>query len=79
MLFSDLVKKEVLDVRANKVGYIDDVDLNVTKGTVFHYILKTGMFKKVHLAAGKVDKVGEKVILKITKDEAEGKTVGAVM
>ncbi len=79
MLISDLSKKEVLDSRANKVGYIIDVDLNVTQGTVSHYILRTGVLKKVPLMPDRVDKVGEKVLLKITRDEVEGRTVGTVV
>ena len=79
MLVSDLLKKEVLDNKANKVGYISDVDLNVLQGTVAHYVLRTGVFKKVPLSADRIDKVGEKVLLKITKDELEGKTIGAAV
>lgn len=78
MLVSDLTKKEVLDVKANKVGYIADVDVNVTQGMVSHYVLRIGVFKKVSLTAEQIDKVGEKVILKVTKDEVEGKTVSSV-
>ena len=79
MLASDLEKKEVIDVKANRVGMIIDVDLNVTQGTVAHYVLRTGVFKKVSLTPDRIEKVGEKVILKITKDEVEGKSVGAAV
>ncbi len=77
MLLSDLIKKEVLDIKANRVGYIVDVDLNIAMGTISHFELKMGVFKKVPLTPDKIAKVGEKVILKITREEAEGKPVGA--
>jgi len=79
MLLSDLTKKEVIDVKANKVGMIVDVDLNVTQGTVAHYLLRTGVFKKVPLKAEQIEKIGEKVILKVTGDEIEGKSIGAAV
>ncbi len=77
MLVSDLLKKEVLDNKANKVGYVSDVDLNVPQGTVAHYVLRTGVFKKIPLTPDRIDKVGEKVLLKITRDELEGKSISA--
>jgi len=79
MLITDLTKKEVLDVKANKVGNIIDVDLNIAQGTISHFVLKTGVFKKVPLTADRIDKIGEKVILKVTREEIEGKPVGAAV
>lgn len=79
MLFTDLIKKEVLDVKANKVGNIVDVDVNVPQGTIAHFVLRMGVFKRVPLAPDRIEKIGEKVILKITKDEVEGKSIGAAV
>ena len=73
MLMSDITKKEVLDTKANKVGYIVDVELNLPEGTISHFVLRMGLLKKVTLAADKIDKIGEKVFLRITKDEILGK------
>ncbi len=79
MLLNDISKKEVLDVNANKVGYIVDVDLNIPQGSVAHFVLRMGVFKKVPLTTDKIDRIGEKVILKITKESLEGKLTGAIV
>ena len=76
MLISEIEKKEVLDIKANKVGYIIDVDLNIPQGTISHFVLRTGFFKKVTLTPDRIDKIGEKVFLKVTKAEVEGKSAG---
>lgn len=76
MLLSELTKKEVLDVNANKVGSIMDVELNMAQGTVEHFILKTGMIKKVPLTADKIGIIGEKVILTVSKESLENSPVG---
>jgi len=78
MLIGDIARKEVLDVNANKVGYIIDADLDVARGTVSHFVLRTGVFRKLPLTPDKIDKIGEKVILKITRDSLEGKLTGAM-
>jgi sporulation protein YlmC with PRC-barrel domain len=71
MLFSEIASKEVLDVNANKIGILVDIDLNLPAGTVNYFILKTGVFKKVHLTPDKIDKVGQKVILNASKEAIE--------
>lgn len=77
MLLTEITKKEVLDVNANKVGFITDVDVNPLQGTVSYFILRTGVFKKIPVTPDQIDKVGEKVILRITKNALEGKLTGA--
>jgi len=76
MLLSELTKKEVLDVNANKVGSTMDVELNMAQGTVEHFILKTGMIKKVPLTADKIGTIGEKEILTVSKESLENSPVG---
>ncbi len=71
MLLSDLNKREVLDVNANKTGYLVDVDMNIPQGTINHFVLRTGLLKKVPLTADKIDRIGEKVLLKVSKEEVE--------
>ena len=73
MLLSELTGREVLDSKANRMGNIVDVNLDIARGTIIHFVLKTGVFKKVPLAAEKIDKVGEKVILKVNREEIEGR------
>ena len=71
MLFSDVGKKEVFDVKANKVGSLVDVDFDLATKTINYFVLKIGVFKKVSITPEKIDKIGEKVILKISKADTE--------
>ena len=75
MLFSEISRKEVLDVNANKVGNFVDVDLDVAQGTIKFFMVKTGTFKKISLTPDKIDKIGQKIILKVTKSEVESPPV----
>lgn len=79
MLLSEITKKEVLDINANRVGYIIDADLNVQQGTISHFVLREGIFKKYPLMPDKISRIGEKVFLNINKDSIEGKLPSAVV
>jgi sporulation protein YlmC with PRC-barrel domain len=68
---SQLIGKEVLDVHANSVGKVADFDLNFPQWTVSRIIVKMGMLKKVPVEVDKIDKIGDKVLLKITRIEVE--------
>ena len=46
MKASELFGKEVLDVNANRVGKVADMDVDVLKGAVNHIIIKAGLTKK---------------------------------
>jgi sporulation protein YlmC with PRC-barrel domain len=76
MLLSEITRKEVLDVNANRVGNISDVDLNVAQGTIYNFMIKIGTFKRVPITPDKIDRIGEKVILKVPKAELEKPPVG---
>ncbi len=71
MLISEITKKEVLDVNANRVGTITDVDLDVAKGTINYFVLRMGTFKKVHVTSDKIDKIGAKILLNISRADIE--------
>jgi sporulation protein YlmC with PRC-barrel domain len=71
MLLSEITKREVLDVHANKIGSITDIDINVNQGTINHFMIKIGTFKKVPITADKIDKIGQKIVLKISKADLE--------
>jgi sporulation protein YlmC with PRC-barrel domain len=71
MLLSEITKRQVLDVYANKVGNIVDIDLNVSQGTINHFMIKTGTFKKVPVTSDQIDKIGHKIILKVSKADLE--------
>jgi sporulation protein YlmC with PRC-barrel domain len=71
MLISEITKKEVLDVNANKVGTLVDADVNVTQGTINYYVLRIGVRKTVPVIPDQVDRIGEKVLLKVSKETIE--------
>ncbi len=60
---SELLGKQVLDKNGN--------DINLPQWTVNHIMLKIGMIKKLPIGIDIIDKVGDKIILKITRDELE--------
>ena len=66
---SELIGKEVLDKSGNNVGKVVDIDINFPQWTVNHLIVRTGMIKKVLIGIDKIDKIGDKIILKTAKGE----------
>ena len=68
---SEILGKQVLDKSGNNVGKVVDIDINLPQWTVHHMMLKIGMIKKLSIGINIIDKVGDKIILKITSDELE--------
>ena len=66
---SELLGKQVLDKNGNNVGKVVDIDINLPQWTVTHIMLKIGLIKKIPIGIDKIDKVGDKIILKIARDE----------
>jgi sporulation protein YlmC with PRC-barrel domain len=66
---SELLGKQVMDKNGNNVGKVVDIDINLPQWTVNHMMLKIGMIKKLSIGIDIIDKVGDKIILKITRDE----------
>lgn len=69
MNISELIGKQVLDKNGNNVGKVADFGIDLTHWTVNQIILRIGMIKKVPVGLDIIDKIGDKIILKITKDE----------
>jgi len=67
----DLLKKEVLDLNANKVGYVADMDFDLKQGSITHIIVQSGVFKKLTISIDQIDKIGDKLTLGITKYDLE--------
>ncbi len=76
MLFSEVMKKEVFDLKANKTGYFVDVDFDIVARTINYVVLKTGVFKRVNITPEQIDEVGEKVLLKVSKGDIENPVAG---
>ena len=69
MKTSELFGKEVLDVEANRIGKVVDIDFDVAQGTVSNLLVKAGLTKKYLIPLASIDKVGDKVILRVKGSE----------
>jgi sporulation protein YlmC with PRC-barrel domain len=70
----ELFDKEVLDVNANKVGKVVDMDFDMQQGVINHIVVKAGLTKKYAITLDKIDRIGDKIILKIGQDELSRKS-----
>ena len=68
---SELIGKEVLDKSGNNVGKVADFDINFPQWIVSQLMVKVSMIKKVPIGIDKIDKIGDKIILKIGTDDLE--------
>ncbi len=64
-----LFNKEVLDSQGNTIGRVDDIFVDIDKGVVVHIVVKAGLIKKYEISLDKIATTGDKIILKIKKDE----------
>ena len=62
MKTSELFGKEVLDVNANKIGKVTDLEFELKEGTISRIIVKAGL-KTYHIDIEKIDKIGDKILL----------------
>ena len=70
----ELFGKEVLDISANKIGKVSDIDFDMQQGIINHIVIKAGLTKKYHITLDKIDKIGDKVILRIGEEELRKKS-----
>jgi len=71
MYISEILGKQVLDKSGNNVGKVVDININFPQWTVNHLLVRIGMIKKLPIGIDKIDKIGDKIILKTAKDELE--------
>ncbi len=64
-----LLGKEILDANAKRMGKVSDIDVDMQQGVVHYIVVKAGLTKKYHISTDKIDKIGDKVILKVREDE----------
>ena len=69
MKAKELFGKEVIDVDAKVVGRIADMEIDINKASVRSILVKAGLTKKLLILPGDIDKIGDKVVLKIAKDK----------
>ena len=65
----ELLGKEVLDADAKVIGKVVDIHLDMDKATVLNIVLKTGLVKKSYVLPRDIEKIGDKIVLRITGDE----------
>ncbi len=70
----ELLGKEILDVNAKKIGKVSDVDFDIQQGVINHIVIKAGLTKKYNITLDNIDKIGDKIILKIAEDELRKKS-----
>ena len=69
MTTNELFGKEVLDVNANRIGKVVDIDVDVLQGVVNYMIVKASLTKKYVVSLDKIDKIGDTVVLRVTEDD----------
>ena len=67
MKTNELFGKEVLDINANRIGRVSDIDVDMFKGVVNHMIVKAGLTKKYTVDLDKIEKIGDEVFLKVVR------------
>ena len=67
----EIIGKEVIDAEAKTIGSVQDLEIDLTKWTVSGIIVKRGFMRKISIPAGNIDKVGDKVVLKVAMDKIQ--------
>jgi len=69
MKAKELFGKEVIDADAKVVGKIADVELDISKAAIRSILVKSGLTKKLSILPEDIDKIGDKVVLRVAKDK----------
>ncbi len=68
---NELIGKEVIDAGAKVIGPVRGFYIDLKKWTVTGLIVKTGFIRKTTILTGDIDKIGDKVMLKVTIDKIQ--------
>lgn len=69
MLFSKLINTWVIDVNANIVGTIIDIELNISQNNIRYFIISIYSDKKECFTFDEIEKIGDSIILKIPREK----------
>jgi sporulation protein YlmC with PRC-barrel domain len=69
MYITEIIGKMVIDKNANTVGKVVDANVTFPGWEVKYLLVKIGLIKKLNIEISKVDKLGDKIILNVAKDE----------
>lgn len=65
----EIVGKEVIDAGARIIGRVKDIEIDLVKWNVTGIIITTGFMRARTVLTGDIDKVGDKVVLKVVSDK----------
>lgn len=71
MKAKDLMGRKVYDKEAIEVGKINDFEINTTTFAIEKIYIKAGLTTHYATEPGKIDRIGDTVILLISKEELE--------
>jgi sporulation protein YlmC with PRC-barrel domain len=69
MYTNELFGKEVLDSNANQIGKVTDIEVDMLQGTIHHMLVKSSFTKKLVVPLDRINKIGDKIILKVMENE----------
>jgi sporulation protein YlmC with PRC-barrel domain len=69
----ELFGKEVLDSAAIRIGKVADIDFDIQKGIINHLVVRAGLIKKYVIILDEIDKLGDRIVLKIGQAELQKK------
>ncbi len=69
MKAKELFGKQVIDASAKVLGKVMDIDLDIEEATITGILVKKSWNKKVLISPKSIDRVGDKILLKVTKDK----------
>ncbi len=64
-----LFGKEVIDANAKVVGKITDMEIDISRSSIRYILVKSGFRKKVSISPGDIEKIGDKVVIRIPKEK----------
>ncbi len=67
----ELIGKEVIDAGARNVGKVKDVEIDPLRWNVTGIIVTTGFMRSRTVSPGDIDKVGDKIVLKVAADKMQ--------
>jgi sporulation protein YlmC with PRC-barrel domain len=67
----EIIGKEVIDSGAKIIGPVADLEIDTARWTVAAVVAKTGFLRKLSIPAAYIDKIGDKVVLKVTADKIQ--------
>ena len=69
MKAKELFGKEVIDANAEVVGKIADIELDVSRAAIRGILVKSGLTKKLSIPPEDIDKIGDRVVLRVAADK----------